>query len=249
VVLTAARRVVFSALQRVSGGTGLPVASHGLLASAVAGAGIGTWLLVSATDEVISGSALPVETSHRVAKSDARMCMAHVVIPCDSRRMLIEDLGYADVASRTGHAPSRVRTMLQLLRDQLQQKQAASWVYKLHGGSNSSGSDLILIIDEALAEWNTLDDLILQQKLQRQRIASLLTACVEFFVAIHGQVLLINRKKRPKRTAAQKLLMGAKVRETRRLRGTLGKRQKQKLKGNAEGLTVTVTQPSARGRR
>jgi hypothetical protein len=175
--------------------------------------------------------------------------MARVVIPCDSRRMLIEDLGYADVASRTGHAPSRVRTMLQLLRDKLQQKQAASRVYKLHGGSDSTGSDLIPIIDEALAEWNKLDDLIIQEKQQRKRIASLLTACVEFFVAIHGQILLINPKKRPKRTAAQKILMGAKVRETRRLRGTLGKRQKQKLKAEVEGLTVTVTQPSPRGRR
>jgi hypothetical protein len=163
--------------------------------------------------------------------------------------MSIEDLGYSKNAQRTGHAPSRVRTMLKLLRGKLQQEPAASFDYQLRGGRSSAGRDLLPVIDEALGEWNKLDDLILQEKLQRRRIAARLTPFVSFFVVVHGQLLHINPKQRPKRTAAQKILMGAKVRETRRLRGTLGKRQKQKLKAQAKGPTVTITAPSPRGRR
>jgi hypothetical protein len=154
--------------------------------------------------------------------------------------MAIEDLGYAKNASRTGHAPSRVRTMLKLLRGKLQQKAAAKGIYQLRDGNVVTGTDLRAIIDEALAEWTKLDDLIVQEKLQRQRIAKRLTPFVSFFVEVHAQLLLKDPKKRPKRTSLQKILMGAKLRETRRLRGTLGKRQKKKLKASAEGLTVTV---------
>lgn len=207
------------------------------------------WFIIIFTQEVIAGMGLPVESSDRIATSVAPMCMARIVLPCDSRRMSIEDLGYSKNAQRTGHAPSRVRTMLKLLRGKLQQEPAASFDYQLRGGRSSAGRDLLPVIDEALGEWNKLDDLILQEKLQRRRIAARLTPFVSFFVVVHGQLLHINPKQRPKRTAAQKILMGAKVRETRRLRGTLGKRQKQKLKAQAKGPTVTITAPSPRGRR
>ncbi len=163
--------------------------------------------------------------------------------------MAIEDLGYTNEARPTGHAPSRVRSMLKLLRAKLEQKQAANRVYTLRGGRSSAGRDLLPIVDEALAEWNKLDDLISQEKRQRQRIAARMTPYVSIFSEVNALVLRINPKERRKRTSVEKILTAAKGRETRRLRGTLGKRQKQKLKANTEGLTVTVTAPSPRGRR
>jgi hypothetical protein len=158
--------------------------------------------------------------------------------------MAIEDLGYAAGSRPTGHAPSRVRTMLKRVHDKLQSERAASQSYTLFGGALITGSDLIPMIDRALAEWGKLDDLIIAEKNQRKRIASLATDYVEFFVAIHGQVLRSERKTRKKRTAAQNILLGEKIRETRRLRGTLGKRQKKNIKANAEGVTVTIGGPS-----
>jgi hypothetical protein len=61
-------------------------------------------------------------------------------------------------------------------------------------------------------------------------------------------VLLIDRKKHPKMTAAQKILLTAKLRETRQLRGTLGKRQKKRLKAPTEGLTIAVDPTPRAGR-
>jgi len=134
--------------------------------------------------------------------------------------------------------------MLKLLRGKLDRAAASRRSYNLPDGTSRSASQLIALVDEALGEWAKLDDLILQEKQQRSRIASKATDFVEFFVAINGLLLLDERKPRPKRTAAQKVLVAAKIRETRKLRGTLGKRQKQKIKADADGLTVTVGGPT-----
>jgi hypothetical protein len=203
-------------------------------------------LVCAARARLSSGRALLVETPSLLVVALARMCLASAVLACDNRRMAIEDFGYAKGSRRTRHAPSRVRTMLRGLQTALQTEHGGSHGYVVLGGQRLSGSELIPQIEEALAEWRKLDDLLAQASVQRKRIASRISAFVEFYVGVHGQFLLINRKKRKKLTAVQRVLFTGKLRETRRLRGTLGKRQKQRLKAQAEGLTVTIGGPAPR---
>jgi hypothetical protein len=165
-----------------------------------------------------------------VALEGRRWRLASRDFACDNHAMAIEDYVSAAKARRTGHAPSRVRTMLQIVGNQLQERQSATTLFAFVGGKVANATQLLGEIEEALGEWKKLDDLILQEQAQRQRIDARISVFVEFFTVVRRQIRQIEGKRRRPLTAAQKVVAAAKLRETRRLRRTMGKRQKKALK-------------------
>jgi hypothetical protein len=144
--------------------------------------------------------------------------------------MAIEDLLSPLQLLPTGHAPSRVRTMLLTLRRQIELEQSRIPVFTLVGNKRITGTALVAEIDEALGEWGRLDSLIIEEKNQRQRIARRMRHFVALFVFIRQQLRGYENKPRRRLTGPQKAVAAAKLRETRRLRRTTGKRQKKALK-------------------
>jgi hypothetical protein len=144
--------------------------------------------------------------------------------------MAIEDYIPAGSAPRTRHASSRVRTMLQTVGNQLQARRSSSMSFAFVGGKVGNASQLLAEIDEALGEWQRLDDLLIQETAQRQRIAGRISSFVEFFSLVRSQIRHVERKPKRPLTAAQRVVAAAKLRETRRLRKTMGKRQKKAIK-------------------
>ncbi len=106
--------------------------------------------------------------------------------------------------------------------------------------------DLLPIVRRALAEWTKLDDLISQERRQRELYQpNRLTPLVSFFVEVHAQILRISPNKRRKRTSEEKRSSRRRraICETRRLRGTLGYAPEAEARKRTGGLTVTITQP------
>src|SRR5580704_2089867 len=110
--------------------------------------------------------------------------------------MAIEDLFPASMSPPTGHAPSRVRTMLQIVGRQLQARAASNLTFMFPGGTNRSPTQLLAEIEEALAEWQRLDALLIQEQAQRQRIAARISSFVEFFTEVRHQIRHVERKPR-----------------------------------------------------
>jgi len=120
--------------------------------------------------------------------------------------------------------------MLQTLGNQLQARKEAGLTFVFVGGKIANGSQLLSEIEEALAEWQRLDALLLQERVQRQRIAARISPFVEFFSVVRRQIRHVERKRRRPLTAAQRVIAAEKLRQTRKLRLTMGKRQKKALK-------------------
>jgi hypothetical protein len=146
--------------------------------------------------------------------------------------MAIEDYVSKFDVRPTKHPPSRVKAMLVDLRGKLQVPTALQRGYNFVGLRLIAGPQLLPEIDEALAEWTRLDDLVAQELAQRQRIAARLSAFVSFSVGIREQLRGAERKRRRPLTAEQKVVAAAKLRATRKARGTMGKRQKKRIKGH-----------------
>ncbi len=145
--------------------------------------------------------------------------------------MPIEDYVSKVEVRPTKQPPSRVRAILQRLRGDLQVESASQRRYNFVGLRLVPGAQLLPEIDEALAEWTRLDDLISQEGLQRQRIAARVSAFLHFSVGVRQQLRASARRPRRPLTSEQKLLAVARRRATRKARRTMGKRQKQKIKG------------------
>ncbi len=120
--------------------------------------------------------------------------------------------------------------MLQIVGNQLQARRSSSMNFGFVGGKVGNARQLLAEIDEALGEWQRLEDLLMQERAQRQRIAGRISAFVEFFSLVRLQIRHVERKPRRRLTAAQRVIAAAKLRETRRLRRTMGKRQKKAIK-------------------
>jgi len=145
--------------------------------------------------------------------------------------MPIEDYVSKLEVRPTKHPPSRVKAMLQGLRGQLQGATASQRNFNFYGFRLIKGSVLLPEIDEALAEWTRLDDLVVQESKQRQRIAARISAFVSFTVGVRTQLRGAQHKRRRPLTSEQTVIFAAKLRATRKARRTMGKRQKQKVKG------------------
>jgi hypothetical protein len=144
--------------------------------------------------------------------------------------MAIEDYVSAREAPLTGHAPSRVRTMLQTLGNQLQARRDVGTPIMFLGGKTGTELQLLAEVEEALREWQRLEALLIQVEQQRQHIATRISSFVAFYSIVRAQIRFVEGKKRRPLTSAQKVVAAAKLRQTRKLRRTMGKRQKKALK-------------------
>ena len=98
------------------------------------------------------------------------------------------------------------------------------------GGKTGTELQLLAEVEEALREWQRLDDLLIQVELQRQHIATRISTFVAFCSRVRAQIRLVEGKKRRPLSSAQRVVAAAKLRQTRKLRRTMGKRQKKALK-------------------
>ena len=145
--------------------------------------------------------------------------------------MPIEDYDSKNGVKPTRQPPSRARAMLLDLRRQLEIPTWAQKSYQFEGFRVVAGAQLLPEIDEALEEWKRLDALIIQEREQRKRIAARISSFIEFVVKVRDQIRFAQNKKRRPLTSEQKVIARAKLRATRKARGTLGKRQKKKIRG------------------
>jgi hypothetical protein len=158
------------------------------------------------------------------------MALGEPDVSCHTPLMAIENYLSASQVRLTGHAPSRVRTMLRTVGNQLQVRRTAGTNYMFVGGKVATADQLLVEIGEALAEWERLEEILIQERAQRQRIDARISAFVTFFTIVRAQIRFAEQKRRRPLTSQQKVVAAAKLRETRRLRKTLGKRQKKALK-------------------
>jgi len=120
--------------------------------------------------------------------------------------------------------------MLQTLGNQLQARREVGMPIAFLGGKTGTELQLLAEVEEALREWQRLDGLLIQVEQQRQHIATRISAFVAFFSTVRAQIRFVEGKKRRPLTAAQRVVAAAKLRQTRKLRRTMGKRQKKALK-------------------
>ncbi len=144
--------------------------------------------------------------------------------------MPIEDYLSQEEIEITRHPPSRVRAMLRTVGYQLEVQKGAGRTFIFRHGRVASAGELLAAIDEALAEWRRLDSIIVEELAQRQRVAARISAFVEFYSHVRRQLRVFEGKRRRPLTAQQKVVAAAKLRETRKLRRTMGKRQRKALK-------------------
>jgi hypothetical protein len=123
-----------------------------------------------------------------------------------------------------------VRQKLQALSQNLQSASLSKATFSLGGGPALSAAQVVEELAEAQAEWDRLDRLGTALRNQRRHIATRLAAFMDFIVLVRLQVRNLNPKPRRALTSAEKILATAKLRRTRELRHTMGKRQKKALK-------------------
>jgi len=119
---------------------------------------------------------------------------------------------------------------LRALGNDLQNASLSKASFALGNGAVLSTAQVLAEIAEAQAEWDKLDDLIIAALKQRQHIATRLGAFMDFVVLIRMHIRNIHRKPKRPLTLAEKVLAAARLRLTRELRHTRGRRQKQHLK-------------------
>ena len=119
--------------------------------------------------------------------------------------------------------------MLETVGNQLESRKSAGWQFVFLGKVRDA-NQLLADIDEALDEWRRLDALLIAVAQQRRRIDSRISVFVDFFSDVRRQIRHFEHKKRRPLTVEQKVVAAAKLRETRRLRHTMGKRQKAKIR-------------------
>ena len=151
-------------------------------------------------------------------------------LPCDTRFMAIEDHLPRTRSPKTTHAPSNVRSKLRSLANALEVATLAKAQFAVANGAVLSRAQVVAEIAEARAEWDRLDTLLNAAKLQRQHIETRLAAFMDFIVLIRMHIRNRDRKPRRRLTSAEKIIAMAKLRQTRALRHTMGKRQKKHLK-------------------
>jgi hypothetical protein len=143
--------------------------------------------------------------------------------------MPIEDYVAPPDGNRSRQPPSRARTRLQALRVRLEAEPDQNRVIALFANRKATVTTLIGEIDEMLGEWVLLDNLTLQLQLQRKHIATRAAAAFELAAVLQVVLPLGPPRKRARLSSAQRVIAMAKGRITRKLRNTMGKRQRQKL--------------------
>jgi hypothetical protein len=155
---------------------------------------------------------------------------------------------------RTAHSATRLRRRALAMRQGVAASLADSESLAFHHGQRVARGTVLAALDAALAEFTAADALVAQLKVQRLKIRKLLPRVVDVLEAVEGSLRTHYRPdapalkhfglkpRAPKRKLKPEDQLAANVRktETRKIRRTLGKKQKAKLKAGPLSVQITV---------
>ena len=143
--------------------------------------------------------------------------------------MAIQDLFHVPTHPASSYPPSRVRKMLQALDRKLKHAPSNVTLIAGKGGVEADKARLVAEVRGALAEYTKLDDLEHEVAVQRHAIDNQLLGFLEL-LAMTNQALRLRKRKPRRRLTPREEVQAAAMRGLTRLqRGTLGKRQREKL--------------------